>query len=71
MVTQNKKKPEYPCSVCSKNVTDNQLSIECSICKLWSHNKCNKVDKKVYLTHQHNPNLPFYCIKCNEDIYLS
>ena len=26
------------------------------------------MDKKLYLIHQHNPNLPFYCIKCNGDI---
>ena len=66
---RNKKKPEYPCSVCGKNVNNNNLAILCMHCKLWSHNKCNNIKIKHYREHQLNPELPFNCIRCNENIF--
>ena len=66
---RNKKKPEYPCSVCGKNVNNNNLAILCMHCKLWSHNKCNNIEIKQYREHQLNPELPFNCIRCNENIF--
>ena len=62
------KKVEFPCSICSKNVSNNHLAIECTHCNLWSHNKCNNIDKKTYKNYQLNPDLSFYCLKCKEDI---
>ena len=68
MVSKKNKKPVYPCSVCDKNVNNNHLAIECTHCNLWSHNKCNNIDKKQYIVFQSYPDLPYYCIKCKEDI---
>ena len=58
----------YPCSICSKNVNNNHLAIECINCNLWSHIKCNNVDRKQYRNYQLNPELTFYCMNCKEDI---
>ena len=61
------KKPDYPCSVCGKNVNNNHPAILCSICNFWSHNKCNMVDAKQYRLHQLDPDIPFYCLLCKEN----
>ena len=68
MTKKSKKITEFPCSVCRKNVSDNHLAILCTHCKLWSHNKCNNIEKAQYREHEMNPDLAFYCIKCKEDI---
>ena len=59
---------EFPCSVCRKNVNNNHPAMVCSHCGLWSHNKCNNIDKTHYRLHQLNEDLTFYCVKCIEDI---
>ena len=66
-MTKKAKKPDYPCSVCGKNVNNNHLAIECTHCNFWSHNKCNNIDKKQYRDYQLNSELSFYCMKCKED----
>ena len=37
------------------------------ICLKWVHIKCNKFDKKDYITFQTNESLQFYCIECLAD----
>ena len=59
---------EFPCSVCRKNVNNNHPAMVCSHCGLWSHNKCNNIDKTHYRLHQLNEELTFHCVKCVEDI---
>ena len=58
---------EVKCSICYQNVKNNQHAIMCSNCDLWSHTKCNYIDKKQYKEYQLNPHLIFYCLKCKED----
>ena len=59
MVSRKKKKINYPCSVCEKNVNNNHLAILCTTCNFWTHNKCNNVGIKQYKLHQQNPDIPF------------
>ena len=66
---KEKKKPDDPCSVCNKNVNNGHLAILCTLCELWSHNKCNNINTKQYRIHQLNPELSFHCIKCKENIF--
>ena len=37
-----------PCSVCSKNVAENQKAIQCTKCQLWLHASCNGIGKSEY-----------------------
>ena len=64
---RNNQNTRFPCSLCCKNVNNNNLAILCSYCNLWSHNKCSLVDCKQYKYHQLNPDVPFLCLKCKED----
>ena len=58
--------PPFPCSVCTKNVKDNQPAILCSCCSIWSHNKCNNINKSDYKFFQDNPDEVFFCRTCRE-----
>ena len=58
---------EDPCSVCQLNVGD-RPALLCPYCNLWSHSKCNKIKSKEYKVHQNNPDEPFCCQKCLENI---
>ena len=58
---------KYPCSICQKNVQNNHLAIECSSCNLWSHIKCNNINKTRYKFFQENPDEIFFCLNCLEE----
>ena len=58
---------KYPCSICNKNVQNNHLAIECSNCNLWSHIKCNNIDRNQYKCYQENPDETFFCLMCIEE----
>ena len=59
----------FPCGVCKKTVGTNHKAIECSLCGLWVHIKCNNLDKKDYAFYQdvRNEHEPFFCINCISD----
>ena len=50
---------EWPCSVCSSNVSDDGL--KCVECKKWCHVDCSDVVKPTEYEHK-----PFTCPKCSE-----
>ena len=56
--------PNYPCSVCSKNVNNNHRAICCDICDQWVHVCCNLLDAKDYTEMKNDPNKIFYSISC-------
>ncbi len=62
------KEVKDPCSICDKNVNKNHLAIECTQCQLWSHIKCNDIDKAQYKEFQLKPYLYFDCLKCKAEI---
>ena len=51
---------EFPCSVCNQNVNNNHLAILCTNCDLWSHNRCNDINKNQYREYQLNKDLSFF-----------
>ena len=59
--------PNYPCSVCSKNVNKNHHAICCDICDQWVHVRCNMLDTKDYTEMKNDPAKIFYCISCIND----
>ena len=70
LYANSKKKPRSrkvkdPCSVCSKNVSKNQIAIQCSEHQLWSHASCNGIGKSQYakLTVE-SDEVPWFFILC-------
>ena len=61
------KEIDFPCSVCKKNVKNNQNALECEICTHWVHRTCNKLDQKGYDYHKNHENAPFSCLSCLEN----
>ena len=72
-----KSKPKHPnltwlCGVCYKNVNYNNPSIECTLCKHWTHIKCTDITLDEYNNlidrNNSNPSLiedePWICPKC-------
>ena len=35
---------KFPCRTCAKNVHDNNKAVQCYLCELWIHIKCNKLN---------------------------
>ena len=59
--------PNNPCSVCSKNVNNNNRAISCDICDQWVHVRCNMLDAKDYTEMKNYLNKTFYCISCSNE----
>ena len=55
---------QFPCSICTKNVRDNQNALECDLCHDWVHMKCNKLDQKGYNYHKNHLEAHFSCLNC-------
>ena len=36
--------PKFPCRICEKNVSDKDKAVQCDLCKLWVHIKCNNLN---------------------------
>ena len=56
--------PQFPYSVCSKNVHEKHHAICCDICDQWVHILCNLLNEKDYTEMKNDPNKVFYCISC-------
>ena len=53
--------PNFPCRIYGKNVHDKDKAVQCDLCELWIHIKCNR-----YLQ---NCNKSWYCIDCYSAIF--
>lgn len=42
------RKIDYPCLRCKEHVTKNSESIQCSLCELWVHKKCEKMSDETF-----------------------
>ena len=40
--------PKFPCNVCAKNVQDKDKAVQCGLCELLTHIKCNKLNYLDY-----------------------
>ena len=54
------------CNICSGTVAINHHGIKCVICSKLVHLKCNKLDKKDYVSYQ-TQEIDFFCINCTAD----
>ena len=59
---------KYPCRICAKNVHDKDKAVQCDLCELWIHIKCNNVN---YLDYRYLQNCDesWYCIECCSTIF--
>ena len=40
--------PRFPCMICAKSVHDKDKAVQCDLCELWIHIKCNKLNYLHY-----------------------
>ena len=64
----NVKYPKFPCRICAKNVHDKDNAVQCDICEVWIHIKCNNLN---YLNYRYlqKCNESWYCIECSSTIF--
>ena len=60
--------PKFPCRICVKNVSDKDKAVQCDLCELWVHIKCNNLNYLDYRYLQ-NSNKSWYCIECCSTIF--
>ena len=60
---------KFPCRICAKNVHDKDKAVQCDLCELWIHIKCNKFN---YLDYRYLQNCDesWYCTDCCSIIFL-
>ena len=60
--------PKFPCRICAKNVHGKDKVVQCDICELWVHIKCNTLD---YLDYRYLQNCgeSWHCIDCCSTIF--
>ena len=65
---RNMKNPKFPCRICTKNVHDKHKAVQCGLCELWIHIKCNNLN---YLDYRYLQNCDesWYCVECCSTIF--
>ena len=60
--------PKFPCKICAKNVYDKDKVVQCDLCELWIHIKCNNLN---YLDYRYLQNCDesWYGIECCSTIF--
>ena len=60
---------KFPCKIQAKNVYDKDKAVQCELCELWIHTKCNNLN---YLDYRYVQNWDesWYCIECCSTIFL-
>ena len=64
------KNPKFPCRICTKNVHDKDKAVQCDLCKLWIHMKCNNLNYLDY-SYLQNCDESWYCIEVAAQFSLS
>ena len=61
--------PKFPCKICAKIVHDKDKAVQCDLCELWIHIKCNSLN---YLDYRYLQNCDesWYCIECSNTIFF-
>ena len=64
----NTNDPKFPCKICAKNVHDKDKAVQCDLCELWIHIKCNNLN---YLDYRYllNCDESWYCIDCCSTVF--
>ena len=55
--------PKFLCKICAKSVSENVKAVQCDLCELWVHIKCNNLN---HLDHRYlqSSSESWYCIEC-------
>ena len=56
--------PKFPWRICAKNVHDKDKAVQCHLCELWIHNKCNNLNYLDYRYLQNCDECCWYCKEC-------
>ena len=59
---------KFPCKICTKNVSENIKAVQCDLCELCFHIKCNNLNYLGYRYLQ-NSNESWYCMECCSTIF--
>ena len=68
---------KYPCSICKGSVHSNHKAIQCDVCQLWVHIKCNHISISKYKEYQKeneeeegtkNTKEAFFCSTCFNEV---
>ena len=60
--------PKFSCRICAKDVHNKDKSVQCSLCELWIHIKCNNLSYLDYRYLQ-NCDKSWYCLECCSTIF--
>ena len=60
--------PNFPCKICTKNVSDKVKTVHCDRCGLWVHIKCNNPNYLDY-GYLQNGNKSWHCIESCSTIF--
>ena len=55
---------KFPCSICNKNVLNNQKAIQCDLCNLWYHIKCDGTSLETYNDLMLSQDDVWHCLVC-------
>ena len=61
--------PKFPCMICAKNVHDKDKAVQCDLCELWIHIKCNNLIIYLDYSYLQNCDESWYCIDCCSTIF--
>ena len=53
----------FPCKLCSKNIDNGDVAMQCDICQFWVHLRCNKLNLVDYKYLQGSTD-PWFCLSC-------
>ena len=56
------------CGKCGKHVTENENAIQCEICDIWVHCRCQGISEEAYAILKDMNNLHWYCDGCDVTI---
>ena len=60
--------PKFPCKICAKNISEKEKAVQCDLCELCVHIKCNNLNYLDYKYLQ-NSNESWYYIECSNTIF--
>lgn len=59
---------EEKCLDCSRPVLDKEKGLQCEICELWFHARCQKVSEDTYKLLESNQAVHWFCSGCNRSV---
>ena len=57
--------PKFPCRICAKNVHGKDKAVQCDLCEIWIHIKCNKFNYLDYMYLQNCDESWYYIDYCS------